>query len=57
MDKKLNIAEENEKTISDIERLIMIQLLDADGRRLKREIHEKNALKYKLQKEIGNGVR
>jgi hypothetical protein len=57
MDKKLNIAEENEKTISDIERLIMIQLLDADVRRLKREIHEKNALKYKLQKEIGNGVR
>lgn len=47
-DKELNIVEENDQTISDIERLVMIQLLDADVRRLKREIHEKNALKYKL---------
>ena len=47
-DKKLNIVEENAQTISDIERLVMIQLLDADVRRLKREIHDKNALKYKL---------
>ena len=48
MDNNKNIVEQNDKTISDIERLVMIQLLDADVRRLKREIHDKNALKYKL---------
>ena len=43
-----SIVEENDQTISDIERLVMIQLLDADVKRLKSEIHDKNALKYKL---------
>ena len=43
-----SIVEENDQTISDIERLVMIQLLDAEVKRLKSEIHDKNALKYKL---------
>lgn len=43
-----SIVEENAQTISDLERLIMIQLLDAEVKRLKSEVHDKNALKYKL---------